>query len=438
MVVTRDFLEQVSAIGASLATSLTSECGSQAFGRDAACTRTSIARALPTVFRGLEDPEDLATLTALALEIGGRSGSTAAADVVSRAIALSPKSLYLFEGLGQPEATGSRRLTAAELASFLSYRLTHAPPPPVLRAALAANAAPSEAELRAMVTDAFGEATIDRAAQDFLSTWLELPDADRSNKDLGRHPTATTSYLRSLMTEDFATLGTLVARDRTFAQLLTEPLTSIVANDARPAASGVVRVGVFSLPSVMAGASGMAETNIPRRGRFLLRRMLCESLVAPPANAVTMAPGVPPGSSQRVRFAAVEQLRSCAGCHLRLDPLAIPLEVIDEIGTLRSVDEHGNSIDPSGTMEWQGRSISYADAKDLWSQLASDPKVTACFGAQALNHFARLNESPPQSPCTGHASAPLDSARLTTRRAALDALMRAALAPRLDLPGASP
>lgn len=445
LAVSRDFLEQLSTMGLALAAGLRPAAGCDAsdFGVEQDCTRPAVATLARRALRGMEDADDVTALTTLAMQVGARSGAEAARRIVMRALLMSPKAIYLYEGVLGAEPGAERRLTGAELASFLSFRVNGGPPSEALLAALTAPTNPEQ--LSAILTQLLGARSLDVAAQDFLSDWLEVPDVTRSNKDLTVHPFATGPWLRSLQLEDYTRLGALAENEAsTLSTLLTGPQRSQVAmDDANPAFAAVGRVGVLSLPGVMAGASGMHETLIPRRGRFLLRRVLCESLSAPPANAVSMTPPIPEGSSERRKFELIEQVPTCGGCHARIDKLAVPLEVVDEVGRLRTVDHHGHAIDPAGAQELSsGETLTYADTKDLYGQLAMHPLVQGCFGVQAFRHFSRLPENDPVEFCAGEALTRQHlspEGHLPVRRLAVSALVQTALAPRVERPeGAMP
>jgi hypothetical protein len=441
LAVSRDFLEQLSGLGLALAPALqpASGCDAADFGTDETCTREALRPVARRAFRGLDDATDVSELTALALEVGGRSGPAEAQRLVMRALAMSPKTLYLFEGIVGPEAGGRRALTGPELASYLSFRIDGRPPSDALLQALASAPPTDEAQLTELLTRTVGERALDVATQDFLSDWLEVPDIVRTNKDLTVHPFATAAYLRSLQAEDYARLGELTAdRGTTLGSLLTGPQRSLAAQDDRnPAFATKGRTGVVSLPGVLAGASGMHETLIPRRGRFLLRRVLCESLAAPPANATLMTPPIPEGASERTKFELIEAVPSCGGCHTRIDKLAVPLETVDEVGRVREVDHHGHAIDTAGRqMLSTGEMVSYRDANDLYGQLSRHPIAQLCFGVQAFRHFSRLPENDPIEHCAGEALSRQHLAAdgtLPLRPLSLSALVTTALAPRIDL-----
>jgi hypothetical protein len=144
---------------------------------------------------------------------------------------------------------------------------------------------------------------------------------------------------------------------------------------------------------VIASASTVDHTDIPRRGRFLLRNVFCEAVPTPPANLTQMLPPLPEGASERQRFEKVEMEPSCRGCHVRVNRLGFALESYDEMGRVRAVDEKGNAIVTSGTHTVSGAGdLTFADARDLFRQAAKHPVAETCLALQAFRFYARRLE----------------------------------------------
>jgi Protein of unknown function (DUF1588)/Protein of unknown function (DUF1592) len=437
--VSRDFLEQVSAVGSAAVETMTlpAGCSAESYGTDASCSKKMVSEMAKRAFRGHEDPADIDALVALALEVGGRSGPSEARRMVRRALVMSPKFLYLFEGVVSDGNAAPSRMRGLELASFLSFRLVGGPPPIGLGPALEAQPNLDAIKLATLVDQYFGPQIVADTAQGFLSGWANVSAIGKLSKDLSKNPLATPAFLSQLQTETWNALGALAAKNATFTDLLTENGRSDTLKDSNSDAYAAVgRPGIFSLPGVVAAMSGSAETNIPRRGRALLKKLFCESLSSPPAGAVAQAPPLAERATQRERFLRVEERQSCAGCHLQIDGLAFPFEVFDEMGQTRQVDGFQNVLQLDGVHSpVVGPKLSFKDVRDLMVQASAQAPVQSCFESQLFAHLARQEVDVSTNSCTGEALVQRvrrADGTLPLRESTLEALLLSSLAPRGD------
>jgi hypothetical protein len=90
------------------------------------------------------------------------------------------------------------------------------------------------------------------------------------------------------------------------------------------------------------------------RGRWLLDNIVGAPPKPPPPGVNTTLEEETPAAksaSIRERLARHRTDRQCATCHSVIDPLGFALENFDAVGRWRTVDERGNAIDASGTMQ---------------------------------------------------------------------------------------
>lgn len=411
LAVSRDFHETLNTIVLDVARKVSASpganlaCAVTDFGGNDACTRDFVTRMAGQLYRGTATADDVTALAALAKDVAQRSGGKTALEYTVRAMALSPRSLYLSEGLDLPTGADPRRptpLSAAEVASFLSYRIAGRPPGDKLIQALRAAGALNAQKLQGVLADNFTLEDLQRGAADFFAAFLNVGDITRVVKDTKKHPEATPAYLQSLQTETYASITALMKADKVdLRQALTTDQRSTLLGDAKSAAvarSG--RPGLITLPGVLATVSSSDHTDIPRRGRFVLKALLCEPVPSPPADLVQMLPPPPPGASERQRFEKVEMEPTCAPCHVRVNRLGFALETYDELGAARLQDEHGNAIrtDSVHTLS-SGGELRFADARDLMTQAAQHPTVQGCLALQSFRYFARRDERGAEDAC---------------------------------------
>lgn len=146
-----------------------------------------------------------------------------------------------------------------------------------------------------------------------------------------------------------------------------------------------MRAGLLTMPGVLAMGTFMTRTSPVARAQFILERMLCQPVPAPPASVDTT---VPPqsewnGRSLREELGTLITDPACVGCHRQLDNVGFLYEKFDLLGRLRATD-NGRTIDDSGT--FRDRSIN--GPQDMAMLLSGDPHVRRCFVDHWLQ-FAR-------------------------------------------------
>lgn len=143
-----------------------------------------------------------------------------------------------------------------------------------------------------------------------------------------------------------------------------------------------LRLGLLGKPGILAMMAHTRETSPTRRGKFVRERILCQTISAPPPGVVTVLP-VPnpdaPTMRDRLKTHAVEP--SCAGCHVRTDPIGLAFEHFDAIGAYRP-DDDGHAIDPSGELDGEA----FADARELSLLVRDRPDAAECVVRQLYRY----------------------------------------------------
>jgi hypothetical protein len=140
------------------------------------------------------------------------------------------------------------------------------------------------------------------------------------------------------------------------------------------------RGGVLFQGAWLTASSEANRTSPVKRGRFLLERIFCRAVPAPP-------PDIPafkepePNVTVRERLAEHRASKACAGCHNLLDPVGLGFEELDGIGSLRT-SEAGAPIDSSGaapsTAESPTADAPFAGAQQLVDLLKNDLRFGQC------------------------------------------------------------
>lgn len=374
-------------------------CAMADFGKNEACTKAFLTGATGKLFRGMGTADDVTTLLTLVKDIAARSDGKTAMRYAVRAMGLNPRALYLLEGLDLPGSTapsGPGLMSAAEVASFLSYRITGKPPTDGVSNAVkqAMQKTPTVESVRQLIRAQFDGPALEAGATTFFDALLGVDDIAGLSRDAKKHPTVDAAFMAALQKETHEAIQSRIKSTTTFAQALTDEAPFSSVGDSASGDYGKVgRPGLFTLPGVIASASTVDHTDIPRRGRFMLRQLFCDVVPSPPANLVTMIPPLPANASERQRFEKVEMEVNCKGCHVRVNRLGFALENYDEMGRIRTTDEKGNAINPASTHQVTGAgAISFSDPRDLFKQAAAHPVAQNCLAIQAFRFFARRLE----------------------------------------------
>jgi Protein of unknown function (DUF1588)/Protein of unknown function (DUF1592) len=409
LAVARDLHESLEVVAKQLARAIAAQpglsCPVDRFGADEACTRAFLQKQALAFFRGAESKASVDALVVLVRDIAVRSGPAAALEYGVRALALSAQTLYNSEGLQLQDGADAQKstpLAPSEIAAFLSYRITGGPSSTALLTALEKSRTPSPTELRALIEQHFSVSERQAAAASFWASFLNVDVIPKLVRDPKKHPGQNADALVRLQSETTAALVTFAQKpDATWASALSVEQTSVLAGDAsNEAAKTLGRPGLFLLPGVLASVSTTDHTDIPRRGRFLLRQLFCEEVPSPPANLLQSLPPLEGKPTERQRFERIEQEASCSGCHSRVNHLGFSLESYDEMGVARLRDENGQPIETGSAHTLDGYpDLVFKDARDLLAQAATHPIAQGCLALQVFRHFARRAERGSDDAC---------------------------------------
>jgi len=169
---------------------------------------------------------------------------------------------------------------------------------------------------------------------------------------------------------------------------------------ASPAGGGVAlvdtsaepRSGLLTLGAVLTSTSYSTRTSPVKRGQFVMDRLLCSEVPAPPPDVVGLmdeeAAQMFEAATLRERMETHRVDPACMGCHSLMDPIGFGLENFDGIGRYRTQEsESGLDIDSSGEVDGQA----FSGAVDLATILSSDARFNNCvtekFMTFALGRF---------------------------------------------------
>ena len=281
-------------------------------------------------------------------------------------ILVSPKFLFRIER--RPPGRQPERVSDWELATRLSYFLWSTTPDEPLRqlagAGRLADPQTLAVQTRRMLRDPRSRAL----AIEFGTQWLEVRGFDQfQGKDQELYPTFNAPLRRAMYEESILFFQELFRSDRPFRQLLDADYTFLnatlarhygiegIEGDAFRRVDGVQasgRGGILGLATVLAKHSGAARTSPVLRGNWIAETLLGERLPRPPDDVPKLPAGETDGARTiRQLVEQHAQLKQCAICHQRIDPLGFALEQFDTIGRRRDVDLGGRPVDAKAQLK---------------------------------------------------------------------------------------
>lgn len=311
------------------------------------------------------------------------------------AVLKSPRFVFRTE-IGTPSGTGLFALTPWEIASALSYLLLDAPPDAELRA-LAESGAIRSADVYAQQS---ARLLADARARGIASRFMLQLTGARSVHGLAKSPSViesfdtpiTTSLLQELQLfseqtffDEQGTLATLLTSQQSIGDATVAGLYGLNAPADAPGqlTTGAARAGFLTMPVLMSVLSQADHVVPTARGRFVLDKLLCAPIPAPPKFPAD-APAANPALSPRERLAVMQDFPACAACHNLADPVGFAFDNFDPVG--RYVTQvKGRPVDPSGAISGTGLTDgAFANAAELAQKLATSPEVRACMNWQFL------------------------------------------------------
>jgi hypothetical protein len=146
----------------------------------------------------------------------------------------------------------------------------------------------------------------------------------------------------------------------------------------RPAGRGI---GLLAQGAVLATLSQPNGSSPTKRGLWVYKHLLCNTVPNVPPNIPELDPPQPGARTTRQRYEEDHAQGSCQGCHSMWDPIGFGFEHFDEAGRYRET-EGSLPIDTSSRVEQGGETLfEFNGQEDLMTQLVEEPIVSQCMSA---------------------------------------------------------
>jgi hypothetical protein len=310
-------------------------------------------------YRGLRDREGLGHEDAVRDSVVG--------------ILMSPHFCYHVEVAGPANPPRQRGGGAAQpladyaLASRLSYFLWSSMPDAELLARAAAGDLHKPEVLVAQARRMLRDPKARGLATEFGGHWLEFRRFEEHNGvDRGRFPTFTDELRQAMFEEPVRFFQDVAASDGSVLDFLDGKHTFVNPVLARhygmpePKSNAWVRIdnadrygrgGLLPMAVFLTGNSPGLRTGPVKRGYWVVRRLLGETIPPPPATV----PELPADEAKlgertlRETLAKHREHPSCAGCHNRFDSVGLVFEGYGPVGERREKDLGGRPVDTRAT-----------------------------------------------------------------------------------------
>jgi hypothetical protein len=284
-------------------------------------------------------------------------------------------------------------LSPYEMASRLSYFLWQNMPDDELFAAAAAGELASPAQLEAQARRMMEEPRARLALIDFHRQWLDFDRVIDEPKDPTLFPDWTPALREAIREEaDRFVGGVMFDGEGTISALLTSnrswvngPLAEHYGLDPVSDWTEVTlpageRSGILTRSDFLAGHAHETNGSPVLRGVFVIDRLLCGGLGAPPAGADTSTPEPDPSMgpvTNRMLFEERTEPAQCQACHVRINGIGFGFENYDSTGRYRTED---NTLPVDATGEIVGTDVDgpYDGGIELSAELAASRAVSDC------------------------------------------------------------
>jgi Protein of unknown function (DUF1588)/Protein of unknown function (DUF1592) len=366
-------------------------------GNSPTCLQSEAKRFLSRAFRGTASDAALARhadfFTASVAAVGV---ADATADLVSLALT-SPSFVFRDEVL--TDVTGF--LLPAERLQNMTYTLADAPPETVgLSSAMPVATLLTSDDVQATANRILDTPAARAKLLRFFTSWLEVKESDEFTIAPSAFPEFTPAVAAAVVEETRAFLNHHLSRAAPTLKDLTQSTQSFVSDaggmkvvDLDPAQ----RLGIFTLPGVIASHSGPTTTRLVKRGVFFTRKVMCLPLGQPPASVDTTIPASATGT-ERQKIESVTQAGTCTACHAFINPFGFMQENYDAIGRWRTTDQ-GLPIDASISVSFLDEGpMATTTPVDALKGFTGSMRFKQCFVRQLFRFYMGRDELPTDDP----------------------------------------
>ncbi len=305
-----------------------------------------LARFLPRAFRRKTTTKELQLYSSLFAAARKQKRSfTDSLRVALKAILVSPEFLFLDEPTFRPG-----RISEYALASRLSYFLWSSMPDNELLALAARRELKKPDILRKQTERMLKDPKSQSFTENFTGQWLELREIDFTEPDKKLYPEfdeflkvsmveETRRFFQEILDKDLSLLDFIDSDWLILNERLAEHYDIDGVNGLEyrkvPRPKNSVRGGVLTQASVLKVTANGTNTSPVLRGVWILDRIMGKPAPPPPTGVPAVEPDIRGAVTLREQLAKHRNDKSCAVCHVNIDPPGFALESFNVIGGWR-------------------------------------------------------------------------------------------------------
>jgi hypothetical protein len=359
-----------------------------------ACAETMVRRFARRAWRRHATSPELAQLMELydATRADNDDFSTSV-KLALKAVLVSPSFLLRSEAIVPAQGLRSAEAVAARLSFFL----WGSPPDETLDRLVDDGLLLAPETLRSQVDRMLMDPKASALREHLVGQWFNTRNVKSFALDPVLFPGVNQAVMEGMQKQIEGLIEEFFFQDRDVLDVFDAPVTYLDAPLAQfldfspPAGGGVerrtlpandIRAGFIAQSAPLVVTSKSTETDPPRRGQWVLERLLCQPMALPTNLAI---PPTPPASTAtptaRHRLEQLTAQPACAGCHALLNPIGFGLENYAADSRYRAL-EHGAAIDPSGVF----RGAAFQTPAELFALLKRSPDLERCMVRQTLSY----------------------------------------------------
>ncbi len=377
---------------------------------DSTCQNSQARSFVTRAFRGDITPEKLEQTTGFYQARVKEAGfETATGDLVE-VVLNSPNFLFRKE----IDSDQDRVVTEARRLQTLSYTLADVPPEAIaLQSQNAAQYFRSGQEAALTLDKILTAKPARDKLKRFFAAWLEIKEpadftispnyyADFNPKLAAAMLSETDTFLDAQLSKpapklrDF-TQSVPPAASKDLAPIYGAPGNDLIAslieqNDTTQ------RMGIFTLPAVLASHSGPTNTRPIKRGVFWAKKLMCMDMQPPPPSLHIEIYDLE-GATEREKIHQATSRSACIGCHKVINPLGFFQENYDAIGKWRTTDNK-QPVDASVLIDFlgEGSPKKTQTPVDAMKVLTNSTMFKQCFVRQLFRFYMGRNEDATDDP----------------------------------------
>lgn len=299
----------------------------------------------------------------------------------------SPAFLYRLE-LGVGPRDGHLELSSWEVASRLSYLIWQSMPDDELLSLAEGNTLYDADVLESQALRMLQDERAHSAMGEYFRQWLYLDKVASTEKlEQNDFPEGFTEDMAHQSVEEAEAFMVHTFMEGTLGDMYTsrygdvpDSLRSIYGDSGAGIMLPPERAGLLTRAAFLVGNAHRANPSPPLRGVYVIRRLLCQQLGAPPPDADTSPPARDPAvgpQTNRMLFEERSAPAECQVCHTRIDGYGFGFEAYDMAGEFRQED-NGLPIDASGYTTRIGDEEMFDGATEMQELFANNDAVHEC------------------------------------------------------------